>query len=259
MTVSSDILKEYAKLLGKPFGLSQCSLSVDDILIKATFHNDYSLIKYLIDKGEFNQGLMRDAGLFDIPFPLYYITICNQIIFSLSYDRSIMPLVKENRDNIDLILGLWRDKFGVDTSERIDFRKYGDFFYCHYADESLDDVLFAPADKYIENGCRLIDLQLYEAVVKFDFEKVKELLDGGANPDAELLPVGEKDESEACNCMCRIGNECAYLSCEIFPFFKKEFDLWYVNHRISDRDLGQLVGWAANEVMYKTLESYVVS
>lgn len=38
-----------------------------------------------------------------------------------------------------------------------------------------------------------------------------------------------------------------------FPMLKKKLGAWYINYAITDKDLGDLLGWAAHEDMYKLL------
>lgn len=102
----------------------------------------------------------------------------------------------------------------------------------------------------IANGYREIDLDLYVAVNKFDFEEAERLLKLGADPDCEFI---EEDEI---SCLSRIGTECNYLSTQLQEIYieRKQRKL----NADNDIDLIDLVGWAAHESMYSLLSKYKV-
>ena len=54
-----------------------------------------------------------------------------------------------------------------------------------------------------------------------------------------------------------IGSECSYLcTCEALPNIKDRYGKWYYNIPIRNTDIGDLLGWAAHEDMYRLLEQY---
>ena len=232
----------------------QCTLSFDELLIKMVYHNEYDAIVELISKKEFNPGLLDDIGLFDKPFPLYYITKCHQIIMAGNFIEKIMPFILNQREKIEKIMDLWRNRFQIDTNKDIEFKNYEDAFYCDADDATFYDVFLDPKERFIENGCREIDLELFEAVNKFNYDEVRRLLKEGANPDANLLPKDAKYPDDPCNCLDRIGGECSYLfSCEVFPILGEKHGLWYLNYSLTSKDIGVLIGLAAHEKMYELL------
>lgn len=234
----------------------QITLTFNEILIKVTFHNCYEVVKELVESKDFDRNILDDIGLLNVPFPLYYITMCYKRVMWNEFIEETMPFVREQRKNIDLLLSLWKNKFGVDTEATIDYKKYEEYFYCLEDEESFDDVFWYPIESYLENGCRKIDLELYEAVSKFQFSKVKELLEKGANPDVNLISLNE-DKDDPYNCLERIGGECSYLcTCQIFPIIKDYHGAWFINLPVYDSEIGDLIGWAAHEDMYNLLLDY---
>ena len=160
--------------------MPQITLTFKELLIKATFHNNYELVCELLEWDEFDESIIRDIGLLNVSFPLYYITMCYKRTMWGEFRADIMPFVGKQRKNIDKLLQLWRKRFGVDVNETIDYKKYEAYFYCLSDDETDRDVLLNPRCKYTENGCRNIDIDLFIAVDKFQFSKVKELLETNA-------------------------------------------------------------------------------
>ena len=60
----------------KRTGKVQTTLSFDQILIKAVFFNMTDVVKEMTQSSRFNRELLDDIGICDVPFPLYYITLC---------------------------------------------------------------------------------------------------------------------------------------------------------------------------------------
>ena len=246
-----DILSTEKRIPENP----QINLTFNEILIKATFHNCYEVVKKLVESEEFDKSILEDIGLMNIPFPLYYITMCYKKVMWTGFREEVLPFVKEQQKSIDLLLDLWKNQFGVDTEATIDYKKYEDYFYCLSDDETIEEVFMDPIELFLENGCRKIDLDLFEAVDKFQFSKVKELLQKGANLNANLAPIND-NQDDYFNCLDRIGGECSYLcTCQIFPLIKEPHGAWYINYPIGDQEIGDLVGWAAHEEMYNLLEN----
>lgn len=231
------------------------TLSFNELLIKAAFHNYYELVKEMVEDKEFDSAILTDIGLLSVPFPLHYITMCFETAMKDdSFRDETMPFVREQRENINKLLELWKDKFNLDTVSPIDYKKYEEYFYCLADSEDFEDVFLYPIEKFKATGCRDIDLELYEAVDKFQFSKVEKLLKKGANPDADLFAEGD---DEPCNCIDRISSECSYLcTCQIFSIIEKPHGNWYINLALNDSEIGDLIGWAAHEKMYRLLSKY---
>ena len=234
----------------------QITLTFNEILIKATFHNCYEIVLKLVESKDFDKSIIEDIGILNVPFPLYYITMCYKKVMWTEFRQEVMPFVKQQQQNIDQLLNLWKNRFGVDIDAKIDYKKYEDYFYCLSDDDTDMDVFLDPIQLFLDNGCRQIDLDLFDAVDKFQFSRVKELLEKGADPDANLIPINCNDD-DPFNCLDRIGGECSYLcTCQIFPLIKDTHGAWYITYPIGDREIGDLVGWAAHEEMYNLLENY---
>lgn len=254
MKITKEKIIEILNSNGKVDGL--LSVDCNELLIKATYLNDYNLVCKLIELDVFDNKIIHDIDILIEPFPLYYITMCYKRVMWLDYREEIMPFIKKQRCEIDKLLKLWKEKFGVDVDNVIDYQKYKDYFFSAYDDDTDEDILDAPRDKFKDNGCRDIDMDLYVAVERFQFSKVKELLEMGANPDADLLSIDDKDKDyvEPCNCFGRIADECCYLATTLLRDFKISNEDWYMKYSVEDEDIMMLIGWAAHEDMYLLLE-----
>lgn len=253
------ILMDILTSKDKGEGVPQIRLSFNELLIKATYHNNFELVQRLINQEEFDKSIINDIGLLNKPFPLYYITMCYKKAMWGEFRDEIMPFIEEQRKNIDKLMVLWEDTFCIDPDSHIDYKMYEEYFYCISDEETDEGVFLDPRKKFTDNGCLNIDLDLFVAVDKFQFAKVKELLEKGANPNANLVSIDDigKDYVDPRNCIDRIGFECSYLcSHKVFPIIKNAHGTWYVNYAMTDREIGNLIGWAAHEEMYNLLNQY---
>lgn len=234
------------------------TLSFQEILIKATYHNNYELVKKLICMDEFDKSMLEDIGLLSKPFPLYFITMCYKRVMWSDFRKDTMPFVESQRTGINKLQTLWQEEFGINTHRQIDYKQYEEYFFCAKDSDTLEDVLGYPVSEFLDNGCRDIDLKLYEAVGKLHFKEAKTLLENGANPNAKLRPITRRDDIDYLNCGDRIGNERLYLcSCEVFPLIGRRHGLWYLNCPLTNKDIGDLVGWAAHDEMWSILKPYI--
>lgn len=100
-------------------------------------------------------------------------------------------------------------------------------------------------------GIREIDLDLYIAVHRFDFERVEQLLKAGANPYHNI----SEDEDEEYDCMKRIGHKLSFLSTQLsnVALGKERFS---ITKEDGDSLLRDLFGLAAHGEMYTLLHKY---
>ena len=135
-----------------------------------------------------------------------------------------------------------------------------DDFYCAWDDETDDDLLFHSKCEFIALGKREIDLDLYCAVQRFQFDKVKELLEQGANPQAEIYDgLNDYDvPSDSWSAIDRIDEEVLYLCCETVDFLRQLFNkqaYWFLGEML----FHHILGLAAHLEMERLLEKYVKS
>ena len=86
---------------------------------------------------------------------------------------------------------------------------------------------------------------MYCYVCKFGFENVELLLKQGADPNVTFF---EDTDNEMGNCFDRIGDECAFLECELRNVMFNEHSNQKPN--VTGRDICDLIGLAAHEKMY---------
>lgn len=128
--------------------------------------------------------------------------------------------------------------------------------------EDIPPFSIAPKSKFIEAGNREIDVDLYCAVCRFDFDRTQQLLDMGANPNIALY---EKPESElnkwekhdGCHALDKVGIEESFLIQETLSLLKEAETDMVKRSWIDDHTISKLLGIAAYSEMYRLLDKYV--
>lgn len=221
--------------------------------VKAVFEIDLPKFKELLEEFELDQDLLVDIRLCPGQhIPIYWLTQCwEKIIEDAEIWRVEVreQIIKKKADNKE-IKKIFIERFGVEFTP-IDFYNLSDLavpFFRDAKDDTDEDVLYDDINELIKQGYREIDLQLYCAVCRFDYDRVEELLKMGANPKLETADY---------DCMDRIGGECSYLSLGLVPillkengFGKEDYAKWL--------ETINLIGWAAHETMYSLLKNTTI-
>ena len=212
-------------------------------LIQAVVANDVEEVKIRIEKLQ-DRRILDDIGWVHIPFPLHYITLCLDIIWGTPDQwGDVEHDVVLRRSQIDAMLAFWREYYGVSSFQKIDYSLHKDYYYDR-ADETDADILWAEPAEFVAAGYDIKDVELYCAAVRFDFERVRQLLEDGAKPNVNLLPPGEQEYR---NTLYSISIEEAHLSTEI--------DIWG-KHPFKERDIRLLLALTAHSEMYDLLNKY---
>ena len=152
----------------------------------------------------------------------------------------------------------WKEYYGVDRFPRIEYRTYSDDnFFCAWDDETDEDLLFHPKVEFLALGKREIDLDLYCAVERFQFDRVEELLKQGANPGAEIYDgLNEGDVPfDSWSAIDRIDGEVCFLCCETMDFVRQLLGKqahWFIGEMLFQN----LMSLAAHSEMSELLKKY---
>lgn len=218
--------------------------------LNAVFYANPVKLQKLIDEGHFYNRLLEDTGLLSKPFPIWRITQCWEDAIGDRVDEFIestraelAAFVARNKQ----VKEIFRTQLGVEFTP-IDYHAYTDNFFSAYPDETDEDILDGETPETLAKyGTTQLDLDLYCAVERFDIPLVISLLQKGANPHARIM----RDESE--NAFSRIGCESSYLcTCRLSYAWQAAYE----HNSIEEDEARDLIGWAAHETMYATLEKY---
>lgn len=209
--------------------------------LTATFRTNAEKFFQLADNGCFTDKLTEDCHLLgDVAFPLYYITICWDIILC-GYDEwndDVRPqLYKKKLDNDRIKEFFINRHLNMDS---IPFENYTRYFFCKEKDATVDDCLGQTKEELMAKRHREVDIDLYCSAEKFDFENVARLIKGGANPKHRF--PGD------CECLDRITSECSFLEVQLKgAMFDPKYQIDY------EQDIPDLIGLAAHTKMERLL------
>lgn len=226
-------------------------------LLYAVVLNNVEETKELLAKIE-DKSLLEDIGLLSEPFPMHYISLCNEAIWRNVDEWKNKEEAARFRDKSRAMVEFWKEYYRVEDFAQINYRIYNEDFYCAWDNETDEDILWAPKEDYINAGCRMLDIDLYCAVCRFDFNEVKSLLDMGADPDVDLYdkPIEQREIDDDWNAMDRIGGEELYICSELLWLLRDaEIDMkkrrWIDKGTVAD-----ILGLAAHSEMYRLLDKY---
>lgn len=226
-------------------------------LLKAVTSNDVEDVRALIERVEC-KAIIDDIALFSHPFPLHYITLCYEAIWRDADDWEDKEWANATKNSTNAMLEFWKEYYGVDSFPRIEYRTYSeDDFYCAKDDETDEDLLFHSKSELVAFGNREIDLDLYCAVERFQFDKVEELLRQGANPRAEIYDgLNNHDVPfDSWSAIDRIDGEVCFLCCETMDFMRQLLSKkahWFIGEML----FHNILSLAAHSEMYELLRKY---
>lgn len=207
-----------------------------DKLLMSVVLNDYETVKSILQSGDYDKNLFVDVGGFEVPVPVTYFNKCWRIILDFPFGKS-EDLDRKHFENAVKISDLFRE-YGIADPE-IPFSKIS-YSGWAFEDESDDDLLEVPRKERLARGEKEIDLDLYIAVCRMDFEKADELMNKGANPWFEI-----EDKS---NCLDLCETECSYQATCMGGELLRSPGCF--SNGIEIDELGNLLRWAANKKMY---------
>ncbi len=221
-----------------------------DPLLLAVIFNQYSTVKKIIDSGNYNDKLFTDIGVnnyFGVPIPIHYLSQCWTICLGHEFREPFNQTAHESYENARKILSLFQERKNIQIGE-IPFSKISSACWNDESD-SEESILDGKKSDYLSIDRREIDLDLFIAVCRMDFKKAKELLQKGANPNYKHYGDDDSNLIDLC------GGECSYqVTCQSGELIKSP-ELFM--NSIDFDEIGNIFRWAANELMYDLLESYV--
>ena len=212
-------------------------------IVRAVFNIDYNRFKSLCEQGNFDASLCQDSDV--LPYPLHFVTICWDIIFSYleEWKEKYKPTLRKRKEENDKFKTFFEKECGLDMSN-IPFSDYWDCFFCAEPDEDVEECLGETVEYLHGLGLRDCDIELAMQVEKFNFDEVEKLLKQGADP---LKNRSDDDET----CVSRIYHEVLF----IYSIFE---DAVTGKQKFKDveTDLDYLLGLAAHEKMDHLLDEF---
>lgn len=226
--------------------------------IRATLLSDLEALKSVLDELE-DKSLIEDIRLFSKPTPLYHLTLYSQMVWDPVFwgyeGREAGGMIKWMKGRTAEVLEFWKGYLGVEEFDEPNYQQYAGMDYLAADnDESDEDILEGKREDFIAQGCREIDIDLYLATNRFEYNKAEALLQQGANPYVELCSEPESDFPGDW-AYHQIGSEEGWLSDNLFPLFE---DLYAEKDVEIDYfwSCEELLGLAAYVKMDKLFEKY---
>lgn len=229
---------------------------VSNQLLEACLFSDLEGIKEGL-KEITDKSALQDVNLYSIPTPLYHLTLLNQMVFDTEYwtdiDDDKLEAVAWMEERTKRVVDFWREYYGVEELPPVQYEKYTeDDFFRAWLEDDDEEILDAPREAFIQHGCREIDIDLYLATDRFQFNKAETLLMQGANPCAELqYNDNQYDVDWAYH---RIGAEVVFLALELLPIYKDAFD--GQKQTLHGETCRYLLGLAEHVKMEKLFDKY---
>ena len=235
---------------------SNCNVELRQKYINAVLNIDVEGLEHLLKTEPFERGML------DRLFPscpegcsILWIIQCWEIILAHpeewkeEYRRKVIQRQKRNFE----IKRIFKDKLHAKFVP-VDFQKSPFHFFRSEEDETVEDILGKSREELNEMGFCDLDIDLYCAVDKFNFEDTERLLREGANPNVLVDDVF--DDEVDMNCLNRVGMEIGFL--EVTQLQNLILGDEYVS---SDYYLvlGDLISLAAHKKMYSLLLEYKVN
>lgn len=133
---------------------------------------------------------------------LYWLSYANLVILnSEGWKKELLPVISTVTDRCKTLLAFYETIIKIPKDKNLGFMEYAKTF-CRHCDR-IEDVVFTDKDLLIKLGYREIDMDLCVAAENFDLQKVRQLLQQGADPYVEFpceiteedLPVEDDDEN----------------------------------------------------------------
>lgn len=221
---------------------------IDDAFVSAVFNIDVEEVERLLKTADYDKSLFDNVCLKESHLcPINWITQFWEIILAEpeTWRKDCQEKVsKKKRDNQE-IKKILTDELGV-TFTPIEFKNNDLWIYDYFSDQQFDEIFDFPKEEMLSRGHKAIDIDLYCAITRYDFEETEKLLQSGANPNYNIT-----EESECC--FSFIEGRCAFYDLEIGNvLFENRHEA-----AVDYRDLANLMAWGINEKMFNLLAKYV--
>ena len=104
---------------------------------------------------------LDNIGVFDVPFPLHYISMCAQAILSDADDpwnKDFEPIRIKMLADCRRILEFMGNEYGCDIDCEIDYQKYTEYFYAAEKGATDEDIKIATAKASIDTPTANINI-----------------------------------------------------------------------------------------------------
>lgn len=225
--------------------LPKTTLIGDPIL--ASFRGDLESMEYMSSITNLKDYKITGFNN-DLEFPLWAVPKALLYIIGNPQEWKGESKVKVTlmKEKLEALIEWWKTKYGIDATVDPDYHAYKECYFSDEDDCSLEEVLMEKdISSFVKSyHLEMIDLGLFCAVNKFQFDRVEWLLSHGANPCVEMGEMGSALE--------RISLECSFLNTQWYACWER---ICSKDGKITDLYvfMRDFIGYAAHEKMYDLL------
>lgn len=207
--------------------------------------NNLELTKELLSKLE-DKGFIDNIEWQSTELALYHLTTAVQMIFGSIEEYTDKEWAVVQKAKMDAMVDFWCDYLGVELLPTFDPTPFISDYYSLSGEADIF-IINGELSDYEKLGYRGIDIELYCAAVRLDFDRTRRLLDNGADPNVQFKVIGTDDE--LWNVLWHIGGEMSWLSTE-FAFLEDD------NSECRYIEIDKFISYAAHAEMYRLLEKH---
>lgn len=249
--------EEKKKCSGCEDDCTRCNVELRQKYINSVLNIDVEGLECLLETEPFDRSLL-DRLLPPCPkgCSILWLIQCWEIILAHpeEWEEKYREKVAVRQERNDEIKRLFIEKLQAGFIP-VDFQMSPFKFFRSEVDETVEDIVNWTRSELNKLGFLDLDIDLYCAVCKFDFEETERLLKNGANP-YKNIGYEQKDDVEyalSVNCFNRIGTELKCL--ESNRLKKLILGEEYVSSNYY-QVFADLIGLAAHKKMYTLLLEY---
>ena len=159
------------------------SFDIDSRLVCYVFQNMADEAIDILKSERYSKSILKDIGLLDKPFPLYWLIKCNEILLEDAnwrkeyYDEVVVPSLK----NCRRLLEYFNDK-KLNFAGNVDYSLFPEE-RAHFVDWDIDEMLDGDLDHLVTMGYDADECLLCHAVLTGDIDEINRQIKKKTNPD----------------------------------------------------------------------------
>lgn len=226
------------------------SVPIENELAEAIFNIDVDGVKRLTESHKYDVALLNNicSEGYNNYCPIQWITQCWEMIMEKpdAWIEDCREIIRQRKMDNQEIKKILFDKFNL-CEIPIEIHNNGLWIYDDFTESSFEEYFDCSKEEMLSHGHREIDLDLYWAVIRYDFEEVENYLKLGANSDYLFPEEGER-------CFELIASRCSFYYLHLFHILSNKPEC--NNSNLNHCDLAYLIVWALSEKMYNLLSKY---